>query len=131
MQDLPDGIRTIQDISNDFVPQSLGNPKDLIERIRNIFPEIDFTDPSCGKLDGEGFSIEINIGDEELVGSFALHIRGDDRAPYVVHHLLANLHLRALDPSSVTGIFSLEEGSAEGFARWEAYRSSVLGRGSA
>jgi hypothetical protein len=105
VQDLPKGVKTVKEISTDFMPRALGKRAELIQRIRDIVPEVEFADPSWGQLEGDGYSIEINIGDCDVVKSFAIHARGDEHAPYVVHLLLEGLRLRALDPSSENGIF--------------------------
>ena len=126
VQDLPQRARAVDEIPGDFEPASLGSRTALIQRIRQMEPATDFSDPAWGRLEGEGYDIEINLGADESVRSFALHIRGDQRAVYAVHRLLSGLGLRALDPSSSTGIFSSAEAAAEGFLRWKAYRDSVV-----
>ena len=52
-----------------------------------------------------GCSIELNLGSDEELQDFALHVRGDERAPTVVAHILGELGMRALDPSSDSGLF--------------------------
>lgn len=127
VQDLPENVQAVQDIPDDFEPGSLGLKRtELIHRMQEIAPEADFSDPAWGRLDGDGYSIEINLGDDEVVSGFAFHVRGDERAPYMVQQLLDGLKLRALDPSADSGIFSLSEGSVQGFARWRSYRDRVI-----
>ena len=127
VQDLPPGIRSIAEIPDDFRPRPLGARSQIIERIWHAAPETNFSDPAWGQLDGEGFSIEVNLGEDEEVVSFALHVRGDERAPFMVETILKAVGLRALDPSSNTGIFEVGKAS-ESFARWRAYRDRVVGR---
>jgi hypothetical protein len=35
-----------------------------------------------------------------------MHVRGGDQAPDIVAHILAELSMRALDPSSASGLFA-------------------------
>ena len=126
VQDLPKGVRRVQEIPEDFVPQPLGTRGELVRRIHEIAPEVDFDDRGWGQLDGDGYAIEISLGENEVVESVALHVRGDKRAVYMVQHVLHELQLRALDPSSDSGIFSLEAGSLDGFTRWRAFRDTVI-----
>ncbi len=78
VQDLPKGARTVREIPNDFLPRPLGKRAELIQRIRDIVPEVDFANPAWGQLDGDGCPIEINLGDSEVVQSFALRVRCDE-----------------------------------------------------
>jgi len=56
-----------------------------------------------------------------------MHVRGDERAPVVVGHIIAALGVRALDPSSASGLFETDPIlRSESFARWKNYRSQVL-----
>jgi len=98
----------------------------VIAKVSALYPECSFADPSWGILDVPGCSIELNLGNTEELRSFAMHIRGDERAPSVVAHILGELGMRALDPSSPSGLF--EQNSvlhSESFDRWRSYRSSV------
>jgi hypothetical protein len=127
VQDLPAGIASVADIPDGFVPGPIGRRSQILARVSALYPECDFADPSWGMLDLPGCSIELNLGSDEELQGFALHVRGDKRAPVVVAHILAALGVRALDPSSTSGLFEFDQIlSAESFARWEAYRSQVL-----
>lgn len=125
VQDIPDNVASVEDIPDDFLPAPLGRRAEIIAGIRRAAPEIEFTDDRWGTIEGPGYSVEVNIGERDPIKSFALHVRGGDQAVYLVHDILTALKLRAFDPSSPSGIFSLPE-SAEGLRRWRAYRASVL-----
>jgi hypothetical protein len=45
-----------------------------------VVPFADFSGPSSGMFSGDGFSIEISMGDSEIVQSIGLHVRGGDGA---------------------------------------------------
>jgi hypothetical protein len=128
VQDLPAGIASIADIPDDFEPAPLGLRSEVIAKVSSLYPECSFVDASWGVLDLPGCSIELSLGSTEELQSFAMHVRGDERAPGVVAHILGELGMRALDPSSTSGLFEQDPIlRSESFARWQSYRSRVVG----
>ena len=126
VQDLPRDARTVRDIPDHFQPSPLGARSVLIQQIRSIAPSTDFTDPAWGRLDTPTFSVEFNLGREELVRSFALHVRGDDAAAAFVSELLTHLGYRALDPQSDSGLFEPGRVADASMRRWREYRDRVI-----
>jgi len=129
VQDIPPSVASIQDMPDDFRPANLGPRDDLIRRISEVVPEADFSDPSWGLIDGDTYSIEVNIGDDHTVDSFAFHVRGGNEAASVVARILDHLKLRAFDPQSDSGIFSPGPAALESLRKWRAYRDQVAGDG--
>lgn len=124
VQDLPADAKSIRDLAADYNGAPLGPRGELIERILQIVPSADFGDPSWGFIDGESFSIEVNLGTEEIVESFAFHVRGGDEAVGVVAAILSHLDLRAIDGQ--TGeLFEWGEEALDSFRRWKAFRDQV------
>jgi hypothetical protein len=122
VQDLPPGATTVDDIPEDFEPRSIGLRRaDIIAAITEIVPYADFSDPGWGTIDLPGTTIvasdgpgvwlrgetiEVNLGDDEQVDGFAFHVRGGGiEADRLVAKILRRLKLRALDPSSDSGVF--------------------------
>jgi hypothetical protein len=126
VQNLPEGVHSVDDIPDDFEPPVIGKRSEIIRRILEVVPTADFTDPAWGKIDGDDFSIEVNLVDEEDVQSFAFHIHGGDLAAFVASDLLQHLGCRALDPNSDTGIFEPDPDATQGLQRWRAYRDKIL-----
>jgi hypothetical protein len=126
VQDIPASAQSPADIPDDFKPRPLGKRAHIIARIQEVVPTADFKDPTWGKIDGPDFSIEVNMGDEEKVQSFAFHVRGGDLAAFVVADILKHLGFRAFDPNSETGIFDCGRDAAKGLRRWRAYRDKIL-----
>lgn len=124
VQDLPD-VDDVSQIPDDFVPRPLGRRSDVIEAVRRAVPGANFSDPAWGRIDGPGFSIEVNLGDSEELGSFALHVRGADMAAGVVADILDELGYRALDPQSDSGFFSRAH-AVESLRAWRSYRDTVM-----
>jgi hypothetical protein len=126
VQDLPGDARTVADIPDDFAPRPLGRRADILAGILRVVPGADFSDPTWGRIDSAGYSIEVNIGPEDPVQGFAFHIRGAQDALVVVANILAELRLRAIAPGTKSGFFELSE-LAAAYSRWQAYRSKVVG----
>lgn len=127
VQDLPASAKRIADIPHDFRPTSIGKRSDIIQKIKAVVPFADFTDPSWGRIKGEGFSIEVNLGDDEELLGFAFHVRGSSGMPIgLIADILDHLDLRALDGGNVeTGFFDREKAAAS-LQHWRAYRDHVV-----
>jgi hypothetical protein len=126
VQDIPASAESASDIPDDFRPRPLGNRRDVIRRILEVDPTAVFDDPSWGTFSGDGFSVEFNMGTEEALASFALHVRGGSVAAGLAVDLLTRCGWRALDPQSPSGIFDPDR-ALESLAAWRAYRDRVLG----
>jgi hypothetical protein len=127
VQDLPARISSAADIPDDFEPGSIGERSEIIAKLSALYPECNFADPSWGTLGLPGCWIEFNLGPADKFRSFAMHVRGDERAPVVVGHIIAELGLPALDPCSPSGLFEADPIlQLESFTRWRNYRSQVL-----
>ncbi|SRR6266550_532973 len=126
VQDLPPDIRAAADIPDTFRPAAICKRSDLIRRIRAFAPAASFSDPSWGTFDAPTFSIEFNLGSDELVDSFALHVRGDETAAAFVSDLLTHLGYRALDAQSESGLFEPGRVAEASMRRWREYRDRVI-----
>jgi hypothetical protein len=126
VQDLPTDIRSAADIPDTFKPSPLCKRSELVGRIRAFTPKVDFTDPSWGSFDAPTFSVEFNLGTDEQVQGFALHVRGDDTAAAFVSDLLSHLGYRALDPQSESGLFEPGKVAEASLRRWRQYRDRII-----
>jgi len=125
-QDIPFDAQTIDDIPDTFVPGRIGKRSEIIGAIKQVVPFAVFSNPAWGTIDGNGFSIEVSIGDEEDVGCVAFHVSGDSAAAAIISDILTHLNLRAFDMG--TGDIFDHSTAAAGMDRWRAYRDSVLSR---
>jgi hypothetical protein len=125
VQDLPRDAQTVKDIPKGFVPASLGQRSTIIAKMKEVVPSADFSDPSWGVIDGDGWSIEVNVGKREECRGFAFHVRGGDAAAGVVAAILEHLNLRALDGRTTGGFFVAGPEALESFRRWRAYRDQI------
>jgi hypothetical protein len=125
VQDLPADAESVADIPRDYSGKPIGPRAELIEKIRQVVPSADFSDPSWGFIEGETFSIEVNVGEDEITESFAFHVRGGEEAVGVVAAILSHLDLRAIDGQ--TGeFFEWGEEALQSFRRWKAFRDQVM-----
>ena len=124
VQDLPADATTLDDIPHDFAPQPLGLRAEIIATILAVVPYANFTDPTWGMIDAPEFSVEVNLGRDELVDAFALHVRGGSAAVACVVAILDALGARALDAES--GDIFNREAALERFERWRSYRDQAI-----
>jgi hypothetical protein len=127
VQNLPPEAKTLEDIPSDFKPVSIGERSLIIDKIKVVVPDADFSDPSWGRIQADDWSIEINMGANEHCSGFAFHIRGGAGAFGVVEAILQALSLRALDPQA-GGFFVAAPEATDSFNRWRAYRDRVVNR---
>ncbi len=124
VQDLPPNVRDVAEIPDDFEPRSLGPRSVLIEAIQRVVPAAVFDKLGWASIEGPNYSIDVSFGTADPVQSFAFHVRGADEALFIVAHILDALGLRALAPSSESGLFTLGT-AAPAYAAWRAYRARV------
>lgn len=124
VQDFPVEAKTVEEIPENFVPQPVGRRTEIIECIKGVAPEADFSDPSWGSVEMPECSMEIDLGDSEEVIDFAFHVHGGEMAPGVILKILRRLDLRAVDNG--TGQFLDEATAVLGFEAWREYRDQAL-----
>lgn len=127
VQDIPPGVTSVDQMPPDFKTAPIGRREDILAGIRAIAPDVDFTDPTWGVIHGDGYTIEINIGEEPVTHDFAFHVRGDDEAANVISRILQRLELRAYDPQSLTGIFQPGESAVESLRSWRGIHDNAVG----
>ncbi|WP_238649405.1 hypothetical protein [Paenibacillus piscarius] len=105
----------------------LGQRDDIIAKLSRAIPQLDYRDKAWGILEGEGFSIEFNTGDEELVDSIMLHVRGGGEVMETLRLICGTLEAYALDTSD-TGYIDFEqpEAAEQSWEQFQKYRDQVL-----
>lgn len=113
---LPHHVASTADLTDDDAPPPIGPAAEVRDRIRAAFPGVDLSDPAWGFLaepgaEGDGWLLELVIGDRDPVESLMVRMRGGGSVPAVLQ--LADLFdCRALDLSS--GEFLSREDRQEG-----------------
>lgn len=125
VQDLPANAASIADIPGDFTPRGLGPRATIVEAIRRAAPGVLFDETGWAAIDGPDYSIEVSLGVEDPVQSFAFHVRGGAASLFVVATILDDLGYRALAPDTESGFFRLERDARDAYARWRAYLAQV------
>jgi hypothetical protein len=125
VQDLPRDAKTVADIPDDFKPAVIGTRSVVISKIKEVVPTANFSDPSWGLIDGNDWSIELNMGRAEECDGFVFHVRGGEDAAGVVAAILQHLDLRALD-SQTDEFFVVGPETIASFNKWRAYRDSIV-----
>ncbi|MFZ5985697.1 MAG: hypothetical protein ACOYWZ_01045 [Bacillota bacterium] len=73
---VPDEVRTLSELPKDYSPPPLGTLNHILDMLKELLPDVDFSNPSWGILGTEKGSIEFSIGDKDPVESIVLYIRG-------------------------------------------------------
>jgi hypothetical protein len=125
VQDLPDGITSVREIPDDFQPRGLGLTRtDLIEAIATAWREVNSSDPAWLTVDTADYSIEFNLGADDPIDNFALHVRGGAPTFGAVARFLDALSVQAIDVQDETGLFDAQR-AIQSFSDWADYRDSV------
>ena len=120
--DVPPQFKSMEEIPSDLRPKPLGSRSAVIAKIKGIIPTANFSDPSWGVIEKDGWSIELNMGNDEICDDFAFHVRGDgDEAVEVVARILAGLGIRGFDPQT-GGLFVAGPSAIASFNEWRAFR---------
>jgi hypothetical protein len=128
----PAGFSSVNDLGDALDPSPLGPRRHVVAALRDAFPEMDFKDETWGLLQGKGFSVEFNVGSEDICQGVMLHVRGNDRALEAVRRAVECLGVRALDTSTGSCI-EFDRDPSLGLRQFRAYREKVvqkLGAGS-
>ena len=108
VQDIPEGIVSVEEIPDDWTPQPLPfGHTEVVEAIRSLASEADGSDSEWIHVTLPGVDVAVNVANESPLESFALHVRAADHgaAGAFIAGLLTRLGVRAFDPESDTGFF--------------------------
>lgn len=110
VQDIPPDVTSVEQIPGDWTPAPLRVTSQAVrEAVTKYAPHANFTERKWGHVTLSDAEIEVNLGDEAPLMSFAFHVRGNPAtASRFVSAVLASLHLRAFDPESNSGLFEPE-----------------------
>ena len=125
VQDIPVDLKSVNDMPDDFAPQPIGARSSVLSAIRKVAPEVEFARSGWGTINGDGYSIEVNLGLDDPVIGFAFHLRGSEDGLFLVADILAALGVRAFAPGTASGLFEVDR-ACEAFSRWRAYRNRVV-----
>jgi hypothetical protein len=102
----------------------LGDHASVIEAIRGIVPDAEFSRPELGFITRDSFATEIWLGADEPVDTIILKVVGGDGAVELIADILQRFDSHAFDIQ--TGeLFELEAATAS-FAEWSSFRDRML-----
>jgi hypothetical protein len=121
---VPPDIESAEDLPEGFT-SILGPRTAVLSILTSLDLGIDLTDPTWGDLDGDGFSIEFNIGKGDPVETIMLHVRGGGGAIAVIQRICEGTSWRALDSTTDTFI-NFAENPAAGLEQWRVFKDRVV-----
>ena len=105
-------------------PPELGPKSGVISMLREVFPDISFSDPNWAVVSRSSFSIEFNFGEDPLQ-HLMLHVRGSDDAICAIRTICEVSNWRAFDMT--TGDFiNFNNDPARGLRKWRSFRDKVV-----
>lgn len=123
---LSDDLDPAAPVAEDLTPVPLGRSEEVLAAVRRAAPETDLSDPRWGELRGPGWSVELNLGDEDPVDTVMLHVRGaGDDVLDAVFRLADALNCRVLDCSSMELV--TPDTATAGWHAFQKYRDAVTG----
>jgi hypothetical protein len=67
----------MEQMPEDWGGESLGSAQSVREKISACFPKFDWSDQAWGIFEGDGFSLEFNLGESESINDpVMVHVRG-------------------------------------------------------
>lgn len=111
----------VSELPDDWAPDPLGPTDEVRSRFLDGAPDIDWSDPTWGVLDRGAFSIEIDIGSDEICQTGVLHVRGGEDVVPVVESLSVDLGWYALDLTNEEW-FHHSDDTGEGLRKFNDYR---------
>jgi len=115
------------DDCEDFVPTPLGKRDELITKLCQVFSNLDYSDKSWGILSAEEFSIEFSTGDEEIVDTIMLHVRGGGLVMDTIFKAMDVLNCNALDCSS-SDFLNPKASDKNSWKEFQQFRDKVIGK---
>jgi hypothetical protein len=119
--------RTVSELTDDSVIP-LGSRDEVLSIIHNVFPQVNLSDPTWIILDGNDYSIEINVSQNHQIDTLMLHVRGNPEAINAIESLCKATGWRAFDPSGGDFIDFTNPDRDKGFQRWQGYNDFIVNK---
>jgi hypothetical protein len=107
--------------------ETLGPAADVRQRLSELLPGVDWSDTTWGIYEGDGFSIEFNVGDDDPIENMMLHVRGGGEAIAAIAKFARPLGWSALD-CSTSEFLDLDNPSQDGWEGFQEFRDTVIKR---
>lgn len=120
---LPDGLKSTEDIPEDFEPPVLGTLKEVHDSLCEVLPGLPLEN-GVAAIEVEGGSVEIYVGEDDPVQSVMLCVRGEEPVLDVVNALVEVLGGQALDAGSESGVYDPAH-AAESLRGFNEYMAQI------
>jgi hypothetical protein len=117
----------VEQLPRDWRGEVLGSQAEVREKISTVLPETDWRDPTWGIFEGDGFSLEFNMGSEEPSDGFMIHVRGGGPAVTNLLRLAELTGWYLLDCSQGEWLHHCKDPEA-GWVGFQAFRDKVFSR---
>ena len=107
----------------DYRPPPVGEVDIVRNKLSKSVPEIDWSDPNRGGIQGDGFFIEFNLQKDGIVQSIMLQIYGGGNPLPIIHKLCSDNDWFAFDTS--IGWLDREDTSDKGWRAVQDYHDEL------
>ncbi len=121
---VPDYVKAVADL-RDHAALALGSRDDVLRTISAAFPQADTSNPVWVVVDGEGYTLELNIGEKEPIESLMIFVHGSAEAIRAIEHLCVRGGWRAFDTAAGDFIDFASTNRDFGFERSQEYRRHI------
>lgn len=120
----PPEVRDLSGFPADFRPVPLGAHASVLEAIREVVPDVEFSKPELGFITGEGFGMEVFLGEDDPVDTVMVKVVGGEGALEVVARIMERLGAQAFDIQTAE---RFEPSAARAsFGEWSAFRDRMV-----
>jgi hypothetical protein len=115
----------VAEMPDDWAGSPLGPAQDVRARLSAALPGIDWTNPTWGQFKGPGFSFEFNMGREDPITGFMIHVRGGGDPVVVLSELSKACGWCLLDTSTGEWMHHASR-PGSGWEGFTAFRDQVV-----
>lgn len=116
----------VDEWDDDSAREALGSSAEVRSKIDASLPGVDWSDPEWGVFEGNEFSFEFNLDDEESIDSFMIHVRGGGDAVATLLKVAVPNGWSLYDLSTDEWIDPKDPSNA-GWEDFQAFRDRALG----
>ncbi len=115
----------VGEMPDDWKGQALGDRAEVRRRISACLPGVDWSDPSWGQLVSDEYVLELNMGDDDPVEGFMIHVRGGGEAVSALLKLATETGWYLLDCSEGEW-FHHHPDPESSWTQFQEYRARVM-----
>jgi len=115
----------IGQLPKDHRPDSLGPTAEVRKAISRVLPDVDWSNPTWGTYEGDGFVFEFNMSEEPVKDTFMIRVTGGGDAITPMVKLAIQNKWSLLDISTMEFIDPANP-SKEGWEGFQKYRNNVI-----